>query len=320
MKAFISYSHKDDEHLKNLEKHLAQVKRDGLLHTWTDQAIEAGGALDGEISDALNGADIFLALLSPDYINSQYCYEKEFKKAQELSKDGNLKIVPVIVEPCDWKSTPFGSLKALPKDGKAVAEWNNMNTAFVDIVTQIRKILKEEDSDFIQSENSSKIQQTKYKSKKDFDSIEKMNFVSEAFDEIRKLLNDNISEVVQVEGIKAKVLEDNNNSFVCLLVNRNKVNVEAKLFARKPTEESRNQGSNSIYFGNKEHIISFSISNKNNSKREIRFDLAYDDYHMFFEKDGYANYGNTNSDKELSVNNIVDLIWAEWLHEVGIEF
>lgn len=320
MKAFISYSHNDDKHLKNLEKHLAQVKRDGLLQTWTDQAIEAGGVLDGEISDALTSADIFLALLSPDYINSQYCYEKEFKKAQELHKTGSLKIVPVIVEPCDWHSTPFGSLKALPKDGKAVVKWNNMNTAFVDIVTQLRKILKKEDSGLIQPANSNNGKQTKYKSKKDFDSIEKMNFVSKAFDEIRKLLNDNISEVIQVEGIKAQVLNDNSNSFVCLLMNRNKVNVEAKLLAKKPTEELGNQGANRILFGNKEHNISFNISNKNNSIREIRFDLSYDDYHMFWEKGRLNNYSNTNSDKEMSVKKIVEFIWAEWLHEVGIDF
>ena len=175
MKAFISYSHKDQQYLDMLEKHLAQIKRDNLLVAWTDHAIEAGGSLNKEITDVLNNSDIFLALISPDYINSNYCFEKEFKAAQELHKLGNLKIVPIIVEPCDWHNTPFAKLKALPKDGKAVADWSNHNTAFLNVITELRKLLEVTSltSDFMQATGNQK--STKYRAQKDFDSIEKMD-------------------------------------------------------------------------------------------------------------------------------------------------
>src|SRR6476620_9992146 len=101
MKAFISYSHQDSAMLEILHKHLAQLKRDGILSTWTDQEINPGGNLTTTINQALNSSNIFLALLSPDYIASRYCYEKEFATALEMEAQGNIIIIPIIVEPCD---------------------------------------------------------------------------------------------------------------------------------------------------------------------------------------------------------------------------
>lgn len=140
MKAFISYSHKDDNYLERLKVHLAQMKRDGLINEWTDEAINAGSSLNNVISDALDSSELFLALLSPDYIASNYCYNKEFETAQGMQDEGKLIIVPIIVEPCDWKQTPFGNLKALPKDGKAVSEWTNPNNAFLNVIDELRSL------------------------------------------------------------------------------------------------------------------------------------------------------------------------------------
>ena len=37
MKAFISYSHKDETALDRLHVHLKQLERDGKLESWTDE-------------------------------------------------------------------------------------------------------------------------------------------------------------------------------------------------------------------------------------------------------------------------------------------
>ena len=84
MKIFISYSHADEQWLHILHKHLAQLQRDNIVSSWTDEQIMAGEKLNQKISNSLNSSDIFLALLSPDYIDSNSCYEKEFEKALEL--------------------------------------------------------------------------------------------------------------------------------------------------------------------------------------------------------------------------------------------
>ena len=141
MKAFISYSHKDSSFLERLHTHLTQIKRDGKLTSWTDEMIPAGGAVNDHISNNLETSQIFIALLSPDYIASNYCYEKEFAKAIKMLEKGILIIIPIIVEPCDWLNTPFREFKALPKDGKAITDWSNENTAFLDVIQNLRKLI-----------------------------------------------------------------------------------------------------------------------------------------------------------------------------------
>lgn len=110
---------------------MAQLLRDGIFETWSDHAIVPGSNLDNEVLTALRGSQVFIALVSPDYLASNYCYEKEFEAAQKLEAEGRLHIVPVIVEPCDWLSSPLKSRMALPKDGKAIPEWTNENVAYL---------------------------------------------------------------------------------------------------------------------------------------------------------------------------------------------
>lgn len=115
-KAFISYSHEDEKCLKRLETHLAQIKREGILQSWTDNEIKVGGNLSDIISIELSDYDLFIALISKDYIASNYCYEKEFETALEMLSNKEIMIIPVICEPYDWTNTPFKNLLAVPKD------------------------------------------------------------------------------------------------------------------------------------------------------------------------------------------------------------
>jgi hypothetical protein len=75
--AFLSYAHADEKALERLHKHLAMLKREGALVAWTDHAILPGTKFDGVISIQLSQSSLFIALISPDYLASRYCYEKE---------------------------------------------------------------------------------------------------------------------------------------------------------------------------------------------------------------------------------------------------
>ena len=119
MKAFISYSHHDAEFLTSLHQHLAALRRQKLLETWTDREIDAGSVLEQEIATAMGKANLFLLLVSSSFINSDYCYEKEFQKALEKQKAGKALIVPIILRPCDWKIPELRQFKALPEDGNS---------------------------------------------------------------------------------------------------------------------------------------------------------------------------------------------------------
>jgi hypothetical protein len=143
-KAFISYSHRDEKSLERLHAHLATLRREGKITAWYDREILAGDDIDGAIGTNLKESEIFLALVSPDFLASNYCYEQEMAKALQRHAEGTLRVVPVILEPCDWKTTPLGKLKALPKDGKAISTWTNENIAYLDVVTELRRLAPNE--------------------------------------------------------------------------------------------------------------------------------------------------------------------------------
>ena len=315
MNAFISYSHQDSNMLDMLHKHLAQLKREGIISTWTDEEIPAGRKLNQNISSALTSSNLFIALLSPDYIASNYCYDTEFKKALEMEQNGTIIIIPVILDACDWKNTPFKEFKALPKDGKPISAWENKNTAFLDIIQNIRRLIDSEasnNSPHTEIKSFPKVTSRNYQVEKDFDTIQKLEYVEKTFHEVKDYLKRFIEEVEQLENIKTKILTENNSNFECLLVNRNKINTESQL---KLTINSGNYSGIFSSHGNQEQI-SYSINNSNTQRSSNKnFTLTFDKFHLFWSEN---NFYSANPNNELGSKEIAEIIWNEWLESVGI--
>jgi tetratricopeptide (TPR) repeat protein len=139
---FYSYAHKDEKQRDELDKHLYNLQRQGLITEWYDRDISAGTEWEHEIDTHLNSAHVILLLISPDFMASKYCYSIEMKRALERHKAGEVRVIPIILRPVDWQGAPFSKLQALPKNAKAVTRWRNQDEAFVDIATGIRKSLK----------------------------------------------------------------------------------------------------------------------------------------------------------------------------------
>jgi len=140
---FFSYSHKDEDLRDQLEVHLSGLRRQGVISTWHDRRITAGSEFENAIDKNLSEADVILLLVSPDFINSDYCYEREMTRAMERHKNGEARVIPVILRACDWHELPFGQLLAAPTDGKAVTKWADRDDAFLTIVQAIKGALKE---------------------------------------------------------------------------------------------------------------------------------------------------------------------------------
>lgn len=139
---FFSYSHRDEALRDQLETHLAMLKRQGFIETWHDRRITAGEGVDNAISASLEAADIVLLLVSPDFLASDYCYEREMLRAIERDQAGACTVIPVILRPCDWHDAPFGKLLAAPKDGKPITQWPDLDAAFLDVTTAIKGAVK----------------------------------------------------------------------------------------------------------------------------------------------------------------------------------
>lgn len=141
---FYSYSHRDKEFREELELHLWGLKHQGLISGWHDRKISAGTEWASEINRHLESAHIILLLISANFIASEYCYDKEMKRAMERHEAGSARVIPIIIRAVDnWQAAPFGKLQAVPEDGKAVSQWEDRDAAWQDVARSIRLACQE---------------------------------------------------------------------------------------------------------------------------------------------------------------------------------
>jgi hypothetical protein len=140
---FFSYSHKDEKLRDSLASHLSILQRNGEIKSWHDRKISAGTEWANAIDENLNSAAIILLLVSADFLNSDYCYDIELKRAMQRHEQGEARVIPIILKPVDWSGAPFGKLQAFPKNAKPVTTWSNRDEAFLNIAQGIRQAATE---------------------------------------------------------------------------------------------------------------------------------------------------------------------------------
>jgi hypothetical protein len=143
IEVFYSYSHADESLRDQLQKHLALLKRQGVIANWHDRGISAGSEWKKQIDDHLESAGIILLLVSADFLASDYCYDVEMMRALERHEQGEARVIPIILRPCDWMESQFGKLEALPRDAKPVTTWSDPDEAFLDVARGIRAVARE---------------------------------------------------------------------------------------------------------------------------------------------------------------------------------
>ena len=141
---FYSYSHEDAKHRCDMEKSLALLKKQDLLHQWSDREILPGQRISREIRAEMVQANIIVFLLSPDFIASEEC-RKEWDYAARLFNDGRAPFrIPIILRDCAWKDMlGEDDVKALPNDGKAVTRYTSNDTAWLEVYEGIKAVVNE---------------------------------------------------------------------------------------------------------------------------------------------------------------------------------
>ncbi|HYO62905.1 MAG TPA: toll/interleukin-1 receptor domain-containing protein, partial [Pyrinomonadaceae bacterium] len=142
VEVFCSYSHRDEDLRKELDKHVKILERRGVVNVWHDRRIGAGDEWKREIDEHLESADVILLLVSPDFIASDYCYDVETKRAVERHDAGEACVIPVFLRPVNWKGAPFGKIQGLPTDAKPVTSWTNHDEAFVIVSEGIERAVE----------------------------------------------------------------------------------------------------------------------------------------------------------------------------------
>ena len=99
LRIFCSYAHEDEEHLNDLQDWLRGLQRQGLIEWWHDRGISPGWEWEEAIDKNLRTADIILLLVTPDFMASDYVFEKEIGRAIERHERGEARVIPIIVRP-----------------------------------------------------------------------------------------------------------------------------------------------------------------------------------------------------------------------------
>jgi len=120
MRIFISYARRDRRVDANVEKICDALKRCHAV--WLDDELVSGRALHPSIMLELMNADLVIALLSNNFINSEYCMDVEMEAAKARWLHGDANVLPVILDNCDWSRFWFGRIVAFPSSGIAIRD------------------------------------------------------------------------------------------------------------------------------------------------------------------------------------------------------
>ena len=136
LKVFITYSHQDTDAKDKLIERLAVMKQLGMIKTWHDNEILPGDKWRESIYNNLADSDILLYLVSASSLASENC-NKEL--GESLSSD--IRVIPIILESCDWQDHRLSNIQALPDKGKPINEWKPESKAWQNVVDGIRKVV-----------------------------------------------------------------------------------------------------------------------------------------------------------------------------------
>ncbi len=143
IEVFISYSEEDEKFKKQLETHLAMLRREDIIRPWHSQLIELGREWEQETASHIDSAQIILLLVSPSFLASDQLYENEMMLAMERQVSGDARVVPIILRSVDLGQTPFKRLLALPRNGRPIDTWRNADEIWSSIAQEIRQLCEQ---------------------------------------------------------------------------------------------------------------------------------------------------------------------------------
>ena len=145
MKAFISYSKKDILLKNKFIKHIKPICDKHNMSIFDDSYIQIGENWEERIWKEFNNSQIIFLLISVEFMNSDFCFKKEFKKAISRHKKKQALVVPIILEDCAWDHIDdLAKIQVLPGHDKSVKRgYKTQGHAFAYISGRIGRLIHE---------------------------------------------------------------------------------------------------------------------------------------------------------------------------------
>ena len=155
-KVFLSYSHHDISWLGKLRTQLSGLRRANEIESWDDREILPGDQWNETIRTNLENADVYILLLSANFIASDYIWNIELSTALGEFAKRRATLIPVLIDPIDLESIPFitvgeqgsyriSDFEIVPKENgrlKAVSLWSNHQEALTSVAESIRRVVR----------------------------------------------------------------------------------------------------------------------------------------------------------------------------------
>jgi hypothetical protein len=111
---FVSYSHKDKEWVDRLQIMAKPFLRqaEAELDLWVDTRLKPGDMWQTEIADALGQAGVAVALVSADFLASDFVWQQEMPEILEAAKKRQLRLLWVYLSPALWEETALKDIQA----------------------------------------------------------------------------------------------------------------------------------------------------------------------------------------------------------------
>lgn len=141
---FISYSHFDEKHLKDVKRHFKPFLN--KINFWDDTNIEPGQEWKKEIEKAISKAKVAILLISTDFLGSEFITTKEIPPLLQAAEENGAVILTVILKPCLFEEfDKLNKYQAMNPPSKPVSKMdeNESEELFVNLVRQTKKILEQ---------------------------------------------------------------------------------------------------------------------------------------------------------------------------------
>jgi hypothetical protein len=152
-RVFVSYAREDKKWLDrdyrfNLIPFLIESLKKQNVVFWYDKELRPGDEFRQHIEAEIDQAQIALLIVSQAFLNSEFIEQHEMSRIANRARLGQMIIVPVLVEPCDWSEYPILADRQMVPGAMPLIDftesdpkWAKVKSEILDgIKTQIKRI------------------------------------------------------------------------------------------------------------------------------------------------------------------------------------
>ena len=146
IQGFISYAHTDHAAFDATRRQLRALETAFTtpIELWADDDLHAGQHWDDTIKARIGATGLFILLLSPAFLASDFIRNTEIPAIRARAQSGTALVVPVLLSRCGWKPL-FGKLQMVPMRNRQLVpidKWDPPADGFDDARIQIEHAVR----------------------------------------------------------------------------------------------------------------------------------------------------------------------------------